>query len=295
MAPKLEWNQDWQKFNDTPSLLRLAHNSTHQEFMDFFKSLNDDELRAELEKHDPIGQNILHVAMKDLATFSMCLSAIRQLKLNLHQFITEPTQFGDNILHAFVQFGRLASLNVLLAADDDSNSIRGALQQASHQKNTHGETPLDILNNPRNSLTLAALRDDDANWSRLDQTTLESNRAAILTKLLGFRPQPLPESEDDTTSVASGIRFELDARPEQGWLNMQVMSLFVAGLGVGAVALGVIALCAPSLLVAATATYAAVGLASTVLGGIGFFAPSRPRDIEPAVSAIPPLSMASNS
>lgn len=294
MAPKLEWNQDWKQFHAHPSLLRAAHNSNHQEFMDFFKSLNDDEIRAELERHDPIGQNILHIAMKDLATFSTCLTAIRELKLNLHQFISETTKFGDNILHAFVQFGRLQSLNVLLAADDDSNSIRAALRLASDQRNEYGETPLDILNNPENSQTLAALRDDDANWARLDQRTLENNRAAILTTLLNIRPQPLPESEDDTTSVASGIRFELDARPEQGWLNMQVMSLFVAGLGVGAVALGVIALCAPAVLAAASLAFATVGIAATVIGGIGFFAQSRPRDIEPPIGAMPqPLSLGS--
>jgi Flp pilus assembly protein TadB len=70
----------------------------------------------------------------------------------------------------------------------------------------------------------------------------------------------------DVVSPAPGALLE-----EQSWLNMPIVSLFIASVGITAVTIAIVAVCASALSIPTAAVIAGAGLASTLVGGIGFF------------------------
>ncbi len=281
MPPKINYIANENLEKEAP-LLYMAHHFNHlsREFniekfrLRFQEVKNSNTLQHELLKLDELGQNILHITMKNKEMFEMCLN---ELSLEaLPNFILQKTVPNQhNLLHSFVRFGRVEALNVLL--EKNNPAVHEAISQALHQKNKFDESPLDILaKGCHDSRSLQYLKKYDENWSKFELEVECNHEIMKKMPLFEFYHQiQAPDAENfEHDHCQQNFTHEdqtEDTPPEQGLLNMQVVSLFIASMGITAVTVAIVAVCASALSLPTAAIIAGAGLAATIVGSIGFF------------------------
>lgn len=285
MPPKINCLANKELETKAP-LLHMAHNFNNssrnfniEKFTTRFQEFqSSNTLQDELSKLDELGQNILHLTMKNKEMFEMCLNELSLEDLpTLILNTTIPSK--HNLLHSFVRFGRVETLNILLTRANEA--VKDAIQVALHQKNAFDESPLDILTKGcAQSASLDYLRENDLNWPNFELEVEENQKQ--MKKLPLFAPYFQNQAPD--------------ALPEeQSWLNMQIVSLFIASIGITAVTVAIVAVCASALSIPTAAIIAGAGLASTLVGGIGFFAYSSRNTAVSDIHEVPNIQVPSAS
>ena len=102
-------------------------------------------------------ENILHVAMKKPALFEACLVAIIKHPGLLANLIAARDIDGDNLLHQFVEFGRIEALRILVDTVKRDIELHNTLKSALNQKNTEGLTPQELAKHFEESITIKRL------------------------------------------------------------------------------------------------------------------------------------------